>query len=64
MSDSVSALTPQMVEAGEEVILEEVGGADLGGLFSAAGLAVKVYLAMCALDLPKRGQSIEHSLPT
>ena len=41
-------ITPEMIEAGEEVILESVGGYDLGGLFSAAFLAKKVFLAMCA----------------
>jgi hypothetical protein len=40
-------ITATMVAAGEDVILCEVGGAaDLGGAFSAADLARKVYLAM------------------
>jgi hypothetical protein len=39
-------ITPEMVEAGESVILERVGGADLGGFFSAAELAIEVYQAM------------------
>ena len=39
--------TPEMLEVGEVVIMEEVGGADdLGPLFLAADLARKVYLAM------------------
>lgn len=39
-------VTDEMIEAGEDVILSEVGGADLGGFFSAADLAKSVYLAM------------------
>ena len=39
-------ITPEMIEAGEHVILGEVGGADLGGYFSARDLAVEVFLAM------------------
>jgi len=39
-------VTPAMVEAGEEVILAQVGGADLGGAFSARDLAAEVYRAM------------------
>jgi hypothetical protein len=39
-------VTPEMVEAGVTVIWEELGGADLGGLFSASDLAKSVYLAM------------------
>ena len=39
-------VTEEMVEAGEDVILCEVGGADLGALFSASDLAKRVYLAM------------------
>lgn len=35
-----------MLAAGEAVILEEVGGADLGGFFSARDLAARVYRAM------------------
>lgn len=41
-------ITPEMIEAGEDVILCELGGADLGGFFSAPDLARKVYLAMRA----------------
>jgi hypothetical protein len=39
-------ITPAMIEAGEQVIIEQVGGCDLGGLFSAPDLARKVYEAM------------------
>ncbi len=39
-------VTPEMIEAGTDAVLSVVGGADLGGLFSASELAVKVYLAM------------------
>jgi hypothetical protein len=35
-----------MIEAGEAIILGEVGGADLGGFFSARDLAKSVYEAM------------------
>lgn len=35
-----------MLDAGEQAILEEVGGADLGGFFSARDLAEKVFAAM------------------
>ena len=42
-------ITPQMIEAGEQAILEQVGGAELGASFSAPGLAVEVYLAMDGL---------------
>lgn len=43
------AVTPAMLAAGEAVILGELGGADLGGLFSAHDLAAMVYLAMAAV---------------
>ena len=43
-------ITPAMVRAGEEAILELVGGADLGGLFSAADLAARVYRAMASAE--------------
>lgn len=39
-------ITPEMIEAGSKAILEEIGGADLGGFFSAPDLAVEVYRAM------------------
>ena len=39
-------ITPEMIEAGEDVILCEVGGANLGGLFSAPELAARVFRAM------------------
>jgi hypothetical protein len=42
-------VTPEMIDAGEHAILCEVGGADLGGLFSAHELARRVYLAMFSL---------------
>jgi hypothetical protein len=41
-------VTQEMMEAGEEAVLQEVGGAGLGGYFSATDLAVKVYRAMQA----------------
>lgn len=49
----VNSVTSEMVSAGEESILAEVGGADLGALFSARDLAIKVYLAMSLLRPPK-----------
>jgi hypothetical protein len=39
-------ITPEMIEIGANVILCEVGGAELGELFSAPELATRVYLAM------------------
>jgi hypothetical protein len=41
-----SCITPEMIEAGEQTILETVGGADLGGYFSASLLATQIYVAM------------------
>lgn len=43
-----AALEPSatMIEAGEMAILQSVGGADLGGYFSAEELAASVYRAM------------------
>jgi hypothetical protein len=45
-----TGISSKMIEVGERVILEELGGADLGGLFSAPELAEKVYLAMRGVD--------------
>ena len=39
-------ITPEMIEAAVEIIWGELGGAELGGLFSASDLASSVYLAM------------------
>ena len=39
-------ITPEMIEIGADVILGVVGGADLGGFFSAPELAEKVFRAM------------------
>ena len=39
-------VTPEMVEAGEYVILGWIGGAELGALFSASQLATEVFSAM------------------
>jgi hypothetical protein len=39
-------ITREMEEAGENAILGEVGGADLGGHFDARELAAEVYRAM------------------
>jgi hypothetical protein len=47
-------ITPAMAEAGESEVLAVVGGADLGGWFSAHALAKRVYLAMRAEDLSVR----------
>jgi basic membrane lipoprotein Med (substrate-binding protein (PBP1-ABC) superfamily) len=41
-----ATITPEMLEAGADAILCEVGGADLGGFFSAYDLAERVYRAM------------------
>jgi len=47
-------ITPAMLDAGEETILGEVGGAPLGGFFSARDLARQVYEAMEAHRGPRR----------
>ena len=39
-------VTPEMIEAGEYAILSEIGGVQIGGLFSARDLAASVYRAM------------------
>jgi hypothetical protein len=39
-------ISPVMIAAGAEAVLEVVGGADLGGSFSAPDLAERVYRAM------------------
>ena len=39
-------ITPEMIDAGADAILCVVGGADLGGFFSAQELAARVYRAM------------------
>jgi hypothetical protein len=44
-SDEIE-VTEEMIEAGVDVIMCEVGGADLGGLFDASALASRVFLAM------------------
>jgi hypothetical protein len=51
--------TPEMIEAGEEIILCDV--LEIGGLFEPAELAKKVYLAMSGLDLSRHRQSLEHN---
>ena len=50
-AEDETEVTPAMIEAGEETILEVVGGADLGGSFSAGDLARKVFLAMTRVRL-------------
>lgn len=44
--EETSELTPAMIRAGEDIVLSETGGADLGAQFSASALAVRVYQAM------------------
>jgi len=46
-------ITPEMIEAGEQAILEKTGGADIGVYFSAAALAVEVFRAMQAARPPE-----------
>jgi hypothetical protein len=50
---TLDEITPEMLDAGEEVILNAVGGADVGGNFSAVELAATVYLAMHRAMLAK-----------
>lgn len=45
-SEDLFPVTPEMLAAGEEAVNCEVGGADLGGYFSASDLALRVYQAM------------------
>jgi hypothetical protein len=45
-------VTPEMIEAGAEVILCEFGGCDV--FFSAPDLAKQVFLAMVGSGLPAR----------
>jgi hypothetical protein len=51
-------ITPEMIEAGEDVILGVVGQADLGALFSASDLALRVFLAMA--DCRRSSRAILH----
>lgn len=44
----VVEINEAMIEAGESAIWSSVGGADLGGWFSARDLAVQVFQAMAA----------------
>jgi hypothetical protein len=41
-----NVITPEMAEAGEDELLRNLGGADLGGLFSARETACAMYRAM------------------
>jgi hypothetical protein len=53
-------ITPEMIESGANVIICEVGGADLGGFFSARDLAERVFRAMKSVQdgkAPNRGIS-------
>lgn len=55
----VDEITPEMIEAGEDAILREVGGStDLGGHFSASALAVSVFRAMLQV-MPARSRPEE-----
>lgn len=49
-ADNDLEITDEMIDAGEDVILGEIGGADLGGLYCGHNeLACRVYMAMRAL---------------
>ena len=48
-------ITAAMLDEGERAVLREVGGADLGGLFSARDLAASVYSAMYSQRSTVRG---------
>jgi hypothetical protein len=54
-------ITQAMIEAGEEAILCQVGGADLGGFFSARDLAISVFRAMGGFDLLARRPPLAHN---
>jgi len=45
-SENSPEITLEMIDAGASVILGAVGGADLGGYFSAPKLASEVFRAM------------------
>lgn len=45
-------ISQEMIEAGERVVLEELGGADLGGLFAPDIFAQRVLLAMLHVAPP------------
>ena len=50
-------ITDQMIDAGEDAILRQIGGAEgLGGYFSARELAVLVFRAMA---LAKNGENAQ-----
>ena len=44
--DRPDEITEEMIEAGEGAIMGRIGGADLGGAFSARDLAILVFSAM------------------
>lgn len=57
-------ITPEMIDAGESVILCEVGGAEgLGGFFSACALASEVYRAMHTARKSKNSRTSEGEPP-
>jgi hypothetical protein len=64
IADNIPEITPEMIAAGEKAILETVGGADLGGYFSAPDLAIEVYKAMRSADLRARRCVLAHSPTT
>jgi hypothetical protein len=54
-------LTSEMVEAGEDVIMSEVGGcSELSGYFSAAEVAKRVFVAMYAQGLSRPDSLLRH----
>jgi hypothetical protein len=56
-------VTPEMIEAGAIAVAHEVGGADLGGWFSADALAVSVFSAMAAAGGLRLHLLREHNPP-
>ena len=54
--ESEIVVTPEIIEAGEDVILGQVGGAsDVSGFFSARDLATAAYRAMDACRFEPKG---------
>lgn len=54
-------ITPEMIEAGADLILQESGVADFGVFFDARDLAKRVYLAMGNLASSKPDQATLHN---
>jgi hypothetical protein len=54
-------LTPEMIRAGADAVLSVIGGADLGGHFSAPALAEEVFAAMDSARRSRRHEPRAHA---